>query len=101
MSFGTVLPLVVFLGSYLVRLTFVGAPLADRIDRFGVWLSTCGQEPPGKDKLEARTAASSKKPFVERAREHSPPGYLERRGRPVAMPQRVLWFLFVGWWLGA
>jgi uncharacterized membrane protein YccF (DUF307 family) len=101
MSFGTLLPLVVFLGSYLLRITFVGIPIARRLDRFGIWLSTFGQEPPGKEKLEARQAKSDKEPFVERVRAHSPPGYLERRGRPVAMPLRVVWFVCVGWWLGA
>jgi hypothetical protein len=29
------------------------------------------------------------------------PGILERRGKPAVLPFRVLWFLFVGWWLGA
>jgi hypothetical protein len=43
MSFGTLLPLGVFLGSYVVHLTLVEAPLARAIDRFGIWLSTFGQ----------------------------------------------------------
>jgi hypothetical protein len=93
--------LVVFLARNLVRLCFGGPGRAAPLDRFGIWLSTFGQEPPGKDKLEARQATSAKKPFAERVREHSPPGYLERRGKPVPMPLRVLWFVFVGWWLGA
>ena len=100
MTFGTILPLVVFLASYLVHVTLVGGPLAKKIDRFGIWVSTLGQEPPGKDKLEARKTESDKKPFFERIRPYSPPGILERRGRPVSMPVRVLWFIFVGWWLG-
>jgi len=100
MSFGTVLPLIVFLGSYMVRVTFVGAPISERLDGFGIWLSTFGQEPPGKEKFEARRATSDKEPFVARVRAHSPPGYLKRRGKPVAMPLRVVWFVLVGWWLG-
>jgi hypothetical protein len=101
MSFGTLLPLGVFLGSYLVHLTLLGAPVARTIDRFGIWLSTLGQAPPGKDKLDARQLESGKKPFAERVRYHAPPGMLERRGRPVALPLRALWFVLVGWWLGA
>jgi uncharacterized membrane protein YccF (DUF307 family) len=101
MSFGTILPLVVFLGSYAVHVTLVGAPFARRIDRFGIWLSTLGQEPPGKDKLESRKSASAKKPLFERIRPYSPPGILEKRGRPVATSARSVWFVFVGWWLGA
>jgi hypothetical protein len=31
---------------------------------------------------------------------YSPPAVLERRGRPVSMPARAVWFVFVGWWLG-
>jgi hypothetical protein len=86
----------------LEHLTLVGAPVARAIDRFGIWLSTFGQEPPGKDKLEARSAgAEQKKPFAERVREHAPPGILVRRGRRVQLAFRVLWFLLVGWWLGA
>jgi uncharacterized membrane protein YccF (DUF307 family) len=99
MSFGTFLPLLVFLGSYLVHLTLVGGGVAKRIDRAGIWMSTLGQEPPGKEKLEARKS-DDKKPFFERIRPYTPPGLLERRGRPVSMPVRVLWFVFVGWWLG-
>src|SRR5215475_3741731 len=101
MSFGTFLPLVVFLGSYLVRLTLVGARIARAANGFGIWLSTFGQEPPGKDKLEARQGEGNKKSIVERIRPYSPPGCIERRGRPFALWQRSLWFIFVGWWLGA
>jgi uncharacterized membrane protein YccF (DUF307 family) len=100
MTFGTFLPLAVFLGSYAVHVTLVGAPVARRIDRFGIWLSTLGQEPPGKDKLESRKSASSKKPLFERIRPYSPPGILERRGRPIATWARGVWFVLVGWWLG-
>jgi hypothetical protein len=101
MSFGTVLPLVVFLGSYLVHLTLIGSGAARSIDHFGIWVSTLGQEPPGKDKLDSRKSESGKKPFAERVREHGPPGYLERRGKPVSLPLRIVWFVFIGWWLGA
>ena len=100
MSFGTVLPLVIFLGGYLVHVTLVGAPLARRVYRFGVWTSTLGQEPPGKEKLEARRAESTKKPLFERIRPYSPPGIIERRGRLVGKPSRAVFFVFVGWWLG-
>ncbi len=54
MSFGTFLPLPVFLCGYLAQLTFFGAPLARLAYRFGVFLSTLGQSPPGADKLESR-----------------------------------------------
>ena len=99
MSFGTILPLFVFLGSYLVHLTLVGAPVSRRFYAFGVWLSTFGQQPPGKEKLQ--TAKPEKETFAERVRRRSPPGLLERRGKPVPMALRVIWFLLVGWWLGA
>jgi uncharacterized membrane protein YccF (DUF307 family) len=101
MSFGTVLPLFIFLGGYAVHLTIVGAPVARRIYRLGIWTATLGQDPPGKDKVEAKLALAEKKPFFERVRPYSPPGWLERRDRPVSMPARVVWFVFVGWWAGA
>jgi uncharacterized membrane protein YccF (DUF307 family) len=101
MTFGTLLPLFVFLGSYGVHVTLVGAPIARRLNRLGIWISTFGQEPPGADKLAARKEHKDGESFVDRIRRHSPARMLERRGRPVAMPLRVLWFLFVGWWLGA
>jgi hypothetical protein len=90
MSFGTFLPLGVFLGSYFVHLTLVGAPLARTIDRFGIWLATFGQEPPGQDRLDARSVDSGKRPLAERVRAHAPPGMLERRGRSVAWPLGAL-----------
>jgi uncharacterized membrane protein YccF (DUF307 family) len=108
MSLGTILPLIVFIVGYAVNVTLVGAPLARQIYRFGIWLSTLGQEPPGKDKVEARkqaaekkSSAPGKKSWIERVRRYSPPNIVERRGRPVTMPARIVWFVFVGWWLGA
>jgi hypothetical protein len=101
MSFGTLLPLIVFVCSYLVHLTLVGAPIARSADGFGIWLSTFGQEPPGKDKLESRQQDDNKKSIVQRIRPYSPPGIIERRGRPFPLWQRALWFILVGWWLGA
>ena len=101
MSLGTVLPLVTFLVGYVVNLTLVGAPIARRIYELGIWLSTLGQEPPGKEKMDARAAASTKKPFAERIRPYSPPGIIERRGKRVPMVVRIVWFVLVGWWLGA
>jgi hypothetical protein len=100
MSFGTILPLPVFLGGYLAQLTFVGEPLARQAFRFGVFLSTLGQRPPGADRLESHGAGSEKKPFAERIRAHAPPGWVERRGRPFGLGARALWFVVVGWWLG-
>ena len=85
MSFGTFLPLIVFLGSYLVHLTLVGAPIARAANQFGIWLSTFGQEPPGKDRLDSRHQDATKKSFVERIRPYSPPGIIERRGRAVPL----------------
>jgi uncharacterized membrane protein YccF (DUF307 family) len=101
MSFGTFLPLVVFLFNYFLHLTLVGEPLAKVGDRFGIWLSTLGQEPPGKDKLDARSSDPEKKSFADRVRPYSPPGFIERRGRPVPLWFRIIWFVLVGWWLGA
>ena len=101
MTFGTFLPLPVFLVGYLAQLTFVGAPVARRAYRFGIFLSTLGQRPPGADRLESRHEDREKEPFAERIRAHAPPGWVERRGSPVAPVARVAWFLLVGWWLGA
>jgi hypothetical protein len=98
MSFGTFLPLPVFVGGYLAHLTFVGAPLARRAYRFGIFLSTLGQRPPGADRLESRHGddEEKKKPFAERIRAHAPPGWVERRGEPYSFAVRAAWFAFVG-----
>jgi uncharacterized membrane protein YccF (DUF307 family) len=101
MSFGTLLPLPVLLFGYLVNVTLVGAPVARDIYRLALVLPTLGQQPPGEDKLKARTSREGKKSFAERIRPYSPPGFVERRGRPLAMPLRIVWFVLVGWWLGA
>jgi hypothetical protein len=101
MSFGTFLPLIVFIASYPVYVTIVGAPIARSANRFGVWLSTFGQDPPGKEKRASRPQDPNKKSIVERIRPYSPPGIIERRGRPFPLWQRALWFILVGWWLGA
>lgn len=108
MSFGTILPLPVFLIGYMAQLTFVGAPLARRAYRFGIFLSTLGQRPPGADRLEARhekgqerEEKEKKEPFAERVRAKAPPGWVERRDEPYSTRARTFWFVFVGWWLGA
>jgi hypothetical protein len=101
MTLGTVLPLIVFLGSYLLQVTLVGAPIARTTNRFGIWISTFGMDPPGKDKLDSRKEDDNKKSLVERIRPYSPPGIIERRGRPVPLLWRAIWFVLVGWWLGA
>jgi hypothetical protein len=101
MSFGTFLPLIVFLASYLVHLTLVGAPIARSANDFGIWLSTFGQDPPGKDKRDSRPPDADKKSFVERIRKYSPTGVIERRSRAFSLWQRAVWFVLVGWWLGA
>ena len=105
MSFGTFLPLPVFLVGYLAQLTFVGKPLALRAYRFGIFLSTLGQKPPGADKLQSRLKGdedgeAQKKPFAERIRAYAPPGWVERHGRPFGFAARAAWFVLVGWWLG-
>jgi uncharacterized membrane protein YccF (DUF307 family) len=105
MSFGTFLPLPVFIAGYLAQLTFVGVPLARRAYRFGIFLSTLGQRPPGADKLESlherdEESEEKKKPFAERIRAYAPPGWVERRDRPFGTAARVAWFVLVGWWLG-
>jgi hypothetical protein len=104
MSFGTFLPLPIFVGGYLAHLTFVGAPLAGRAYAFGIFLSTLGQRPPGADKLESHheeaEAKAKKQPFAERVRAYAPPGWVERRAEPYPFGARAGWFCFVGWWLG-
>ena len=103
MSFGTFLPLPVFVAGYLAQLTFVGAPLARRAYRFGIFLSTLGQRPPGADRLESRhddEEKEKKKPFAERIRAHAPPGWVEGRDVPFSFAVRAAWFAFVGWWFG-
>jgi hypothetical protein len=105
MSFGTFLPLPVFVSGYIAQLTFVGTPLARRAYRFGIFLSTLGQKPPGADKLESRhekeqEGGEKKKPFAERIRAYAPPGWVERRGGPFETHTRTFWFVFVGWWFG-
>jgi uncharacterized membrane protein YccF (DUF307 family) len=105
MSFGTFLPLPVFVAGYLAHLTFFAVPLARRAYRFGIFLSTLGQRPPGADKLESRHQGEGegeerKKPFAERIRAHAPPGWVERRGTPYGIVARAAWFVLVGWWLG-
>lgn len=105
MSFGTFLPLPVFLVGYLAQLTFVGAPLARRAYSVGIFLSTLGQSPPGADKLESRReekegGEEGKKPFAERIRAYAPPGWVERHDGPFGTVARVAWFVLVGWWLG-
>src|SRR6476659_6082111 len=101
MTFGTFLPLVIFLSGYLAHVTIVGAPIARLAYRVGIWTSTLGQDPPGKEKMEAKLAGDGeKKPLFERVRPYMPPGWIERRGRPVPMAARVVWFVLVGWWLG-
>jgi hypothetical protein len=84
-----------------VHLTIIGEPIAHRIYGFGILTSTRGQDPPGKEKVDAKMASAQKKPFFERMRPYLPPGWLERRGRPFSTPVRIVWFVLVGWWLGA
>jgi hypothetical protein len=104
MSFGTFLPLPIFVAGYLAHLTFVGAPLARRAYAFGIFLSTLGQRPPGADRLESLHEEEAKKakrpPFAERVRAYAPPGWVERRAEPFSFGRRAVWFVFVGWWLG-
>jgi hypothetical protein len=102
MTFGTLGPLFIFLGSYIVHVTLIGAPVARLLYRFGIWFSTFGQEPPGAEKLAAKTHEEDDgASFVDRVSRYSPARVLERRGRPVALPVRIVWFVLVGWWLGA
>jgi uncharacterized membrane protein YccF (DUF307 family) len=101
MTLGTVLPLIVFLGGYLAQVTIVGAPVARRVNKFGVWIATFGQEPPGRDKVASHGDGGGKPPLADRIRPYSPQGVVARRGRPVPVAVRVVWFVLVGWWLGA
>ena len=100
MTFGTFLPLPMFLLGYLMNVTLVGAPLAQDMYRLAVYTTTLGQEPPRKER-PAGKEKTQQKPFAERIRPYSPPGRLEKRGQPVAVWLRVVWFSCVGWWLGA
>jgi hypothetical protein len=101
MTLGTILPLPTFLAGYALHLTQIGARPARAVYRLGIFLSTLGLAPPGADRVAARQRDSGKKPLVERIRPYSPPGRLARRERPVGRPLRVVWFVLVGWWLGA
>jgi hypothetical protein len=97
MTLGTFLPLPMLLFGYVMNVTILGAPVAQQIYRFAIFSATFGQEPPGKEKLAERAEASDKQPFAERIRPYSPPGVLERRGRPVTTLLRSVWFVFAGW----
>jgi uncharacterized membrane protein YccF (DUF307 family) len=102
MSLGMILPLPIFLAGYICHVTLVGAPVARRLYAFGVFLSTMGQPAPAGDRVKAKTKdKGAKKPFWQRLRPYSPPGLVERHGRPFSTPVRAAWFVFVGWWLGA
>jgi uncharacterized membrane protein YccF (DUF307 family) len=102
MTFGTFLPLPIFLSGYVAQLTFIGAPLARRMFRYALVVPTLGQPPPGDEKLKAREGKPrTRRPFVERIRAYAPPRLIERHGKPVPMALRVVWFVLVGWWLGA
>jgi len=102
MTGGTFLPLPTFLGGYLVNVSLIGEPAAKRIYGYGLFLATMGQQPPGEDKLKSRAEREEgKKSFAERIRPYSPPGLVERYGKPVPTWLRAAWFLLVGWWLGA
>ena len=103
MSFGTVIPLLVFLGGYLVQVTLsrrsarpLDLPVRD-LDGD----ARPGAARQGEDGGEADRRRSGKKPFFERVRPYSPPGWIEKRGKPISMPIRIVWFVLIGWWLGA
>jgi hypothetical protein len=99
MTLGTLLPLFTFLVSYAVHLTLVGAPVARAGYRFGIWLATFGQAPPGKGKLDASKEGKSRS-IGARIKPYTPAEILERRDEPVPLARRAVWFVLVGWWLG-
>jgi hypothetical protein len=101
MTGGTFFPLPIFVAGYIVNLTFVGAALARLIYRSGLFVTTMGQPPPGQEKLAARTQSGGKPSFAERVHAHSPAAHVEKRDSPVPYAIRIVWFVFVGWWLGA
>jgi hypothetical protein len=101
MTGGTFFPLPILLGGYLVNLTFVGASLARRIYGGGIFVATMGQSPPGEEKLKERSESGGKPSFAERVHRRSPAAWVEKRGSPVPTAIRVVWFVLVGWWLGA
>ena len=103
MTGGTFIPLPIFLSGYVINLSLIGAPLARQLYTLGLFLTTMGQPPPRVDrqKDESSEEKEEKESFIERVHRHSPPARLQRRGRPVSLPVRALWFVFVGWWLGA
>jgi hypothetical protein len=102
MTLGTLLPLITFLVSYAIHLTLIGAPVARVGYRFGIWLATFGQDPPGKEKLDARKedGGEKKRSIGGRIKPYRPTEILERRDEPVPLRRRAVWFVFVGWWLG-
>jgi uncharacterized membrane protein YccF (DUF307 family) len=100
MTFGTFLPLGVFLSSYMVHVTLIGAPIAQQGYRLGIWLTTFGQEPPGDPKTSSEESGA-RRTIADRIRPYSPRGIVERHGRPFPLLVRGIWFILVGWWLGA
>ena len=102
MTLGTLLPLITFVASYAVHVTLVGAPVARAGYRFGIWLATFGQDPPGKDKLDSRKEKGGKKKrsIGSRIKPYTPAEIVDRREQPVPFPRRAAWFALVGWWLG-
>lgn len=101
MTGGALFALPIFLAGYALNVTLVAAPVATRVYRMGLFVSTMGQPPPGGDRPKKSGTTDEKKPFVERIRPYTPPGFVERRGKPVPVPVRAIWFVLVGWLLGA